>query len=493
MLAKKRKHPTVFISYSHQDKGFARFVAQQLRDEGARVWVDEGELQVGQSLLATIGKAVNRVKFVLAIISKHSIRSRWVGKELAIAMQKELGGRTVVVIPLRIDDCRMPDFISDKLYCDLSPSSHDWETQFSMLFRAVGLTGRRSGARPKRHMPLSLSIPAVLENLKISEKDCGTNDGFYPQAYWTGHLAIPYHHVALGRVLTDKTKTTKGAVWPRGTILTDSVIESTSYILDTPRMKVRWLPGCETFFRKERAFCAMCYGAAEGTDTLVRVGQDVGAAAAEAILEALSHVHDTSILETILEAGPKSAAILSPWDATVKIQIRANGEREIALINGLGGTRCVPISRLSPCVRDGERVLAGQPLTGGDIGPKQLLDVLGEKSLQHYLFFQLSTEFLRHGFRIPARYIEVIVVRMTSFLEVGDLGYEPVPFVRQLVGKILPVRDFIAIGQHQAMNGERPPIGQPVVLGLTEIVQLEKQLIDFYGPLKEFLATSPSV
>jgi hypothetical protein len=39
----------VFISYSHADAELARRLAKGLRDRGIRVWIDEGELKVGDS------------------------------------------------------------------------------------------------------------------------------------------------------------------------------------------------------------------------------------------------------------------------------------------------------------------------------------------------------------------------------------------------------------------------------------------------------------
>jgi hypothetical protein len=42
---------SVFFSYSHADKAVARKLASYLNDQGFRVWIDEGELAIGDSII----------------------------------------------------------------------------------------------------------------------------------------------------------------------------------------------------------------------------------------------------------------------------------------------------------------------------------------------------------------------------------------------------------------------------------------------------------
>lgn len=110
---------SVFISHSSADKTAVRHIAGELALLGITVWIDEAEIDVGESLIAKISGAIEHTDFVAAIISHNSVSSGWVLKELNLAMTKEIEGRRVVVLPVLIDDCVIPFFLRDKLYADL--------------------------------------------------------------------------------------------------------------------------------------------------------------------------------------------------------------------------------------------------------------------------------------------------------------------------------------------------------------------------------------
>lgn len=111
---------TVFVSYSHANKPLAREVADGLTSRGYRVWIDEGELRAGDSILQVIAAAIGQVDFVVAFVSPASVASAWCQKELALAMTDEINQVGVTVIPVRIDDVEMPASLKDKLYVDAS-------------------------------------------------------------------------------------------------------------------------------------------------------------------------------------------------------------------------------------------------------------------------------------------------------------------------------------------------------------------------------------
>lgn len=116
---------SVFVSYSHADKGTARGVAERLDDAGYRVWIDEGELRAGDSVIDAIASAIDRVDFLVALISESSVSSDWCRKELALAMTGEIAKQGITVIPLRIGDITMPPTLKDKLYLRLDAERLD--------------------------------------------------------------------------------------------------------------------------------------------------------------------------------------------------------------------------------------------------------------------------------------------------------------------------------------------------------------------------------
>jgi hypothetical protein len=112
----------VFISYSHSDATFAIRLAQQLVMRNARVWIDKWELHVGDSLIARIQEAIEGASALLVVLSKASVESEWCKKELSTGLIRELEEKRVVVLPVLIDDCKIPLFLRDKLYADFRTS-----------------------------------------------------------------------------------------------------------------------------------------------------------------------------------------------------------------------------------------------------------------------------------------------------------------------------------------------------------------------------------
>lgn len=108
----------IFISYSHADKDFATRLAHQLVMHKANVWIDEWELHVGDSLIDRIQQAIQDSSALLVILSKSFVESEWCKKELSGGLIRELEERRVVVLPVLLEDCKIPIFLKDKLYAD---------------------------------------------------------------------------------------------------------------------------------------------------------------------------------------------------------------------------------------------------------------------------------------------------------------------------------------------------------------------------------------
>jgi hypothetical protein len=108
----------VFISHAHSDKGFARKLAADLRAGGHTVWIDEGEIDIGDSLIEKIRQGIDMVDYVVAVISNHSVSSEWVKRELDVASNREIQERRVVVLPLIIDSVELPGFLKGKFFGD---------------------------------------------------------------------------------------------------------------------------------------------------------------------------------------------------------------------------------------------------------------------------------------------------------------------------------------------------------------------------------------
>lgn len=132
----------IFLSHSSKDKFFARELADRLNKVGVRVWIDEAELKVGDSLIQKISYAIDRTDYLAAILSKNSVSSNWVKKELDLAMTKEINGKKVIVLPILIDDCDMPPYLKDKLYADFT-RPEKFDESFDKILKAIGQEKKR--------------------------------------------------------------------------------------------------------------------------------------------------------------------------------------------------------------------------------------------------------------------------------------------------------------------------------------------------------------
>lgn len=108
----------VFISYSHQDRDFATKLAMQLVKHKAKVWIDQWELHVGDSIIDKIQEAIQDASALIIMLSKASVNSEWCKKELSSGLLRELEEKRVVVLPALIEECDIPLFLRGKMYAD---------------------------------------------------------------------------------------------------------------------------------------------------------------------------------------------------------------------------------------------------------------------------------------------------------------------------------------------------------------------------------------
>ncbi|MGV0993783.1 MAG: toll/interleukin-1 receptor domain-containing protein [Mycobacterium sp.] len=112
---------TCFISYNHADKPLAEALDEGLRRAGYRVWIDSGELRVGDSLVAAISAAIDQVDFLVALVSSTSVESNWCRKEISLAMTGEIAQNGITVLPCQVGGVAMPATLVDKVYLAINP------------------------------------------------------------------------------------------------------------------------------------------------------------------------------------------------------------------------------------------------------------------------------------------------------------------------------------------------------------------------------------
>ena len=136
-LLKEKLVSSVFLSHSHADKPFARRLAADLRVAGHTIWIDEAEINIGDSLVEKIREGLDEVEYVAAILSSTSIGSPWVTRELDIAANREMKERRVVVLPLMLESVPLPGFLEGKFYGDFTDQAR-YKESLELLIRKLG-------------------------------------------------------------------------------------------------------------------------------------------------------------------------------------------------------------------------------------------------------------------------------------------------------------------------------------------------------------------
>jgi hypothetical protein len=89
LLGQPLTHYSCFISYSHEDKAFARLLHERLQGRDICCWLDEHQLLPGDDLHEGIDRGIRLWDKVLLCASKPSLTSWWVDGEINRAFQKE--------------------------------------------------------------------------------------------------------------------------------------------------------------------------------------------------------------------------------------------------------------------------------------------------------------------------------------------------------------------------------------------------------------------
>jgi diguanylate cyclase (GGDEF)-like protein len=86
-----------FVSHAFEDKEFARTLADALSEKGYRVWFDEFELRIGDSLRRSIDLGLSRSRFGIVVLSPHFFAKEWTQKELDALTARETTKKRIVL------------------------------------------------------------------------------------------------------------------------------------------------------------------------------------------------------------------------------------------------------------------------------------------------------------------------------------------------------------------------------------------------------------
>jgi len=129
----------IFISYNHRDRQFVHRLDGDLRSRSLVVFLDERDIEVGQSITQRVSEEIEASSHLAVVLSTNSINSRWVQREVNSALMIQLSNdKDITILPLILDDCDIPLLLRDIKRADFRES---YERGLEQILRVVGGSG----------------------------------------------------------------------------------------------------------------------------------------------------------------------------------------------------------------------------------------------------------------------------------------------------------------------------------------------------------------
>lgn len=162
---------SIFLSHNHKDKAFVRKFATDLDVHGIKYWLDEAEIKIGDSLIEKIREGIDSVDYFAAILSPNSVDAPWVVNELDVAMNYQINGKPIKVLPILLQKCELPGFLVGKLYADFQDENF-YEDSFRKLVESMGVVFNKNAMQVKKtDVNLATAIDkAIAKNLPLMPK-----------------------------------------------------------------------------------------------------------------------------------------------------------------------------------------------------------------------------------------------------------------------------------------------------------------------------------
>ncbi len=323
---------------------------------------------------------------------------------------------------------------------------------------------------------LTRRLVDVAQDVIIREIDCETTDGV-PYSIYTEKGELDEN--LIGRCLLEDARGEDGTL----------VAAAGDYIEVFSQLEELQAAGIEEVIIRtvmtchaEHGVCQKCYGWDLATSRPVNIGTAVGIIAAQSIGEPGTQLtmrtfhtggvageditHGLPRVTELFEARkPKGQAVLVEIGGT--LQITSDKQtRTFTVHDDQGNIREYIVSaraQLLPGIVDGCQVKVGQQLTKGSVNPHDLLRLTDPNTTLRYIVSQVQGVYVSQGVDINDKHIEVIARQMLRKVAVLDAGDSQL-----LPGRQVNRFAFEDVANALVLEGKEPPIGQPLLLGITK-------------------------
>ena len=327
---------------------------------------------------------------------------------------------------------------------------------------------------------LTRRLVDVVQDVIVREDDCGTDQCLVVSDFVNpdGTIVEPLSERIIGRYTGKKIlhPETKEVMYEKDTYITEVIADKIikAGITEVP---IRSLLTCKT----KHGVCRKCYGRNLATGNEVEIGEAVGIMAAQSIGEpgtqlTMRNFNSGGVaggeditqglprVQELFEArNPKGKATIAEINGVVNKIEEDGGIYKIYVKNDVETREHVSNYGVKLAVEKGEEVSAGQRLTQGPINPKELLVVTDPLTTQEYILFEIQKVYKSQGVDVSDKHIEIMARRMISKIKILDSGDSLC-----LPGTLVNINDFTEENKKLILEGKRPAIGKPVLLGITK-------------------------
>ena len=319
----------------------------------------------------------------------------------------------------------------------------------------------------------------VAQDMIVREEDCGTTQGVMVSAFVDDKDGIiePLYDRILGRFTNKKVihPETKEVIIDKNEYITESIADKIIKA-GIEEVEIRTALTCRT----NHGVCRKCYGRNLATGNIVEIGEAVGTMGAQSIGEpgtqlTMRTFHTGGVAGTDITQGlprveelfearmPKGKSTIAEIDGKIQKIEDASGKFKIYIKNETEIREHVTAYGAKLRVEKSQVVKAGDRLTEGNVSPKELLAVTDPNTVQQYILKEVQKVYRSQGVDINDKHVELIAKRMISQIRIIDAGY-----TNFIPSTQVSIADFTEGNKDVILQGKKPAIGQPILLGITK-------------------------
>jgi hypothetical protein len=159
----------VFLSYSSKDRIVVHDIAERLKKDGLRVWLDAWEIRPGDSIPSRLEQGLENSRVLVLCMSANAFGSDWSQLESGTFRFRDPLNKDRRFIPLRLDESPIKGSLSQFLYINWLPAAR--EEEYSKLLDAC------------RPVAMSTEVEGQGAIVQVAEKTIRLNTGTRINAY----------------------------------------------------------------------------------------------------------------------------------------------------------------------------------------------------------------------------------------------------------------------------------------------------------------------